>query len=125
MLLIQHCHIDTRTVRCFYVNFGGMRSKLPKLYAALATTNYNVVIITESWLINGIENSEFTPPGWLPFRRDRHSNGTAFGGGVLNLVRCELNSTQVDTTTYDAELVWVKWSKILCRRWICPNRFTQ
>lgn len=71
------------TISYFYINANGIRMKLPDLYAALCTTHHKVVIIDETWLYSMILDSQFTPPGWVCFRRDRHgSTGNQVVGGV-------------------------------------------
>lgn len=58
----------------FYVNAGGMRSKLLEFFTAVTSCNYQVIAITETWLINSIFDGEITPPGWQIFRKDRHGD---------------------------------------------------
>ena len=66
-----------------------MRSKLATFFASVAIFciggDHGVIIITESWLVSSVLDSEITPPGWLLPRRDRHSeiDTSALGGGVF------------------------------------------
>lgn len=90
--------------------------KLPDLYAALSTTHHKVVIIDETWLYNAILDTQFTPPGWVCFRRDRHGNtgNDVVGGGVVILARSELRPKLVEVTIPDTsvdaniEQLWVR-----------------
>ena len=88
-----------------------MRSKLPEFYAAVAASDYDIVIICETWLVPSIRDAELTPSGWMLFRRDRHNNSdaTGFGGGVIVLIRNELRPIEVVTAnSHIVEQVWVK-----------------
>jgi hypothetical protein len=82
-------------LRFFCINAGGIRSKLIQLLAAVATCDYDVIIILESWLVASIPNEEFTPSGWCTYRCDRHQSIDArnLGGGILIMVRSELLSS--------------------------------
>ena len=81
------------------MNAGGIRSKLQDFYTAIAASDYDVIVIYETWLITSIRDAELTPSGWTLFRRDCHSNSdaTGFGGGVIVLVRRELQPIEVSS----------------------------
>lgn len=53
-----------KQTRFLYINPTGMRTKLSQFYAAVATCNYDVIAITETWLYKKILSSEVTPDGW-------------------------------------------------------------
>ena len=76
-------------VNVYYVNAGRMRSKLFAFFAAVATCDYDAIVVTESWLAPSINDAELTPSGWICFRKDRHNDtsSTSLEGGVLILVR--------------------------------------
>lgn len=95
--------------RAVRINAGNMRSKIPIFFASVAACDYDVVVITESWLIPSALDAEITPPGWLLFRRDRYSNidATGYGGGVIILVRTELCPSLL-LSSDSLELLWVK-----------------
>lgn len=97
-------------VRVYYVNAGGIRRKLSDFYAAIATCDYDVIVILETWLIKSILTSEFTPDGWTTFRRDRYGDldVDTFGGGVMIMARTALNPTVISLNDDTHEQLWVK-----------------
>ena len=74
----------------------------------------DVIAITETWLDNTVNNTEFTPDGYTAFRKDRDINHYNPGtytqnerGGVLLLVKNLLNPVIYTEADVDAEIVWV------------------
>ena len=50
-----------RSLRIFYSNAGGMRSKVSSFYAAVSVCEYEVIIIiTETWLTLSVLDSELS-----------------------------------------------------------------
>lgn len=67
-----------------------------------------MIIITETWLIEKHLTSEILDDDWMIFRKDR-LNCITRGGGVLFVVRKQLDCTEVEVA--DAiEQLWVKIS---------------
>jgi hypothetical protein len=67
------------------------------------------LVFNESWLNTSHLDGEFTPAGWVAFRRDRAASGdTRRGGGVLILVRASLNPQDVVIDDLGLEQLWVK-----------------
>lgn len=89
-----------------------MRSKISGFREALTSSDFDVVVVTESWLVSSIGDAELTPDGWLCFRRDRHSQRdvTSFGGGVLIMARAFLSPSQLVIDDGGVEQLWVKIS---------------
>ena len=88
-----------------------MRSKLPVFFSAVAASDYDVIVICETWLIPSIRDTELAPSGWTLFRRDRYNNSdaTGFGGGVIVIVRNGLRPIEVSCTdSQTVEQLWVK-----------------
>ena len=97
--------------RVYYVNGGGVRSKLPAIFAMTAVCDYDVIVVVETWLVPSIYDAELTPHGWLCFRKDRHDEADAVGvgGGVMILVRQDLCPTLISSDS-TVEQVWVRLS---------------
>ena len=85
--------------RVYYVNGGGVRSKLPAIFATTAVCDLDVIVVAETWLIPSMHDAEITPPGWICFRKDRHDEADAVGvgGGVMILVRKGLCPTLISS----------------------------
>ncbi|KAF9814494.1 hypothetical protein SFRURICE_000221, partial [Spodoptera frugiperda] len=77
--------------------------KVHTLYANILANSYDVLILTETWLISDIHDGEFIDDRYLVFRcdRDRLATKKCDGGGVLVAVRRELHPSQV-TTQFNA-----------------------
>ncbi|CAG9790399.1 unnamed protein product [Diatraea saccharalis] len=79
----------------YYQNCRGLRTKLHTLYMNVLSHNYDIIILTETWLIENISESEMFDTRYRVFRsdRDRIASGRHDGGGVLIAVRRELAAT--------------------------------
>ena len=102
--------VSNHSLRIYYTNAGGMRSKISNFYAAVSVCDFDLIIVTETWLVPSIPDSELTPRGWQIFRRDRHRdpNSSALGGGVLIMVRDSLFPSLVVSNVDDLEHIWVQ-----------------
>ena len=102
--------VRNHSLRIFYINAGGMRSKISNFYAAVSVCDFDVIIVTETWLVPSILDSELIPRGWQIFRRDRHRDpdSSALGGGVLIMVRDSLLPSLVTSSIDDIEHIWAQ-----------------
>lgn len=77
----------------YYQNTRGLRTKLNTLYMSILSNSFDVVILTETWLIPTISNSEFIDDRYVVFRCDRNrtATGKRDGGGVLIAVLRKYN----------------------------------
>lgn len=57
--------------------------KSSSLFCILDTFSFDIFLVTETWLSDGIFDNEITPPGYCIYRRDRSSRG----GGVAIYVK--------------------------------------
>ena len=78
----RHCTPSSLIV--YYQNSGGMRTKTNTLNLALSHSDYHLVVFSESWLKEGILDSELSS-NYQFFRRDRSSatSNLSRGGGTL------------------------------------------
>lgn len=91
-------------LKIFYQNVRGLRTKTTEFYNNLLNLQSDLVLITESWLCEGILNSELTTDHYDVFRRDRKS----LGGGVMILTNTGLNGfVREDWKCDDVECLWV------------------
>ena len=51
-------------IKCTHFNAQDLTSKFAELAELLANEDYDIVAITESWLVDEISVNEFTPDGW-------------------------------------------------------------
>ena len=77
----------------YYQNSRGIRTKLNTLYMNILSNCFDVIVLTETWLIPTINNNEFIDDRYLVFRCDRNRTTTrkSDGGGVLMAVLRKYN----------------------------------
>lgn len=93
----------------YYQNVRGLRSKTNSLFRNISMNSYDVIIFTETWLVDDIHNSELFDSRYLVWRRDREYSRTAQkrGGGVLIAVKRELIAIEKPNWRSSAEDIWV------------------
>lgn len=93
-----------KSIKLLYQNVRGLRTKTNLIYNKLLLLDYDIVLLTETWLYDGIFDSEIAPDRFNVFRRDRGS----LGGGVMAL--CD-NKLQVlmrnDLMSPNVECLWI------------------
>lgn len=74
-----------QTLKVFYQNVRGLRTKLGKFFIASALGTYDIICISEFWLHPAIADGEVVDNTYSIFRRDRDSTSSAAtrGGGVF------------------------------------------
>lgn len=90
----------TSDLSVYYQNCKGLRTKLNSLYMNILAHTYDIIILTETWLINDICDSEFIDQRYTVYRcdRDRTATKKLDGGGVLVAVLKELRTSAVTHT---------------------------
>lgn len=78
----------------YYQNCRGLRTKLNTLYNNILAECFDIIVLTETWLIPNIADCELVDSRYLVYRcdRDREACGKSDGGGVLVAVRRGLNA---------------------------------
>lgn len=86
--------MDNNAITFYYQNCRGLRSKLHTLYMNILLHNYDIIILTETWLTSDIYDNELMDSRYVLFRsdRDRVATGRRDGGGVLVAVRRSLST---------------------------------
>lgn len=77
--------MNNTNLNIYYQNCGGLRSKLTELKCNIQSSNYDIIVLTETWLVGGIYDSELVDDRYSIFRRDRNLQAThkKDGGGIL------------------------------------------
>jgi len=93
----------------YYQNVRGLRTKTVQFYNDVIINDYEVIIITETWLSEGILSEELFPPGYVIHRRDRDSRATGKtrGGGVLIAVKSCFQTVSYETPGSLVEELWI------------------
>ena len=83
------------------------------------------MVVTETWLTKEVSNTEFCPPGYLVFRKDRNLSDYPPGtyqreerGGVMILVKGNLNPELVKSADANAEILWLTVNPINREPWL-------
>jgi len=75
----------------YYQNVRGLRTKLEELRCGIQsiTDTFDIIILVETWLCDGIMDAELGLENYRIFRQDRNANNSNYsrGGGVLVAVR--------------------------------------
>ena len=97
------------------LNAQGLYSKFALFQAMIEEHNPDIIAVTETWLDASISDSEFTPQGYVIFRKDRNINHYAANtyrnenrGGVLMMVKSELKATRYTRGEVNAEIMWIQ-----------------
>jgi hypothetical protein len=93
----------------YYQNVRGLRSKTLTFYRNLSLATYDIIVLTESWLVDGIRDSELFDDRYVVWRRDRDLSvtGQSRGGGVIIATRKELAVTPQPSFHSSAEDLWL------------------
>lgn len=95
----------------FYHNCSGLRTKIKNLYIDIKSCNYNLIILTETWLNDSFKNEEIFDNDWLVYRKDRNyeQTNTSRGGGVLIAIRNNIASDIVEVNfDSNSEQIWAQ-----------------
>lgn len=97
----------------FYQNVRGLRTKTNTFFRAMMLGEYDIVCLSETWLYDGIFDSELFDSRYTVHRCDRNYNergDTWSGGGVLVALKSNLtvrSSTSIQLGNFSAEIVKV------------------
>ncbi|KAL0880423.1 hypothetical protein ABMA27_002850 [Loxostege sticticalis] len=96
-------------VNIYYQNVRGLRTKTVLFKRNIQLLNYDIVLLTETWLLDGVNNEELFSDRYTVWRRDRDylSVGQSRGGGVLIAIRCDLAVQARPEWHSTAEDIWV------------------
>lgn len=99
-----------------------MRSKIRNLNLNVHLTEYDILVIVETWLDSSISNNELGLSGFSLYRCDRFDNNKTRDGGVMIAVRSNLNSSILNVSSNIEELyVKVGTNLILSSVYIPPG----
>lgn len=94
----------TKQLKLFYQNTRGLRTKTNEFYNNLLLLDSELIMITETWLCDGILDSELCDDRFVVFRKDRKS----LGGGVMIMCAPRLQArARPEWQNDDLECVWV------------------
>ncbi|KAH8320191.1 hypothetical protein KR059_011229, partial [Drosophila kikkawai] len=89
---------DSPSLKIYFQNISGMRTKTGAVYLATSSCDYDVIILVETWLnMDFFDNEFFDANLYQVFRKDRDAAKTqcSRGGGVLIAVRRTLMCSSI------------------------------
>nr|CAH7751865.1 unnamed protein product [Callosobruchus chinensis] len=96
-----------------------MNTKVDEIYPAVTELEFDVVVLTETWLKEDTHSDEFFPDDYQVYRRDRRVEvlDLCSGGGVLIAIDRNINSVLIDTSYFDDNFPAIDF--ICCKAHIC------
>lgn len=92
-----------------YQNVRGLRTQSAEFFFSIASSSYNVIVLTETWLSSETPSSDYFTDNYVVFRSD--STGPTSkncGGRVLIAVDKSLNCRRRSHLETASESVWVE-----------------
>lgn len=106
---------NSKELSIYYQNTRGLRTKLPEFHYASTTNNFNIITLTETWLIDEIEDSQLFNENYTVHRRDRNREltGLSMGGGCLVAINRLISNTRIPEWENECpfENVWISVNK--------------
>lgn len=99
-------------LKIMYQNVRGLRTKLHDVISNFPILNYDIFILTETWLSSHIVDAELGFTGFTVFRANRnvHTSTCTRGGGVLIAVRQTLCPSLLCCAVQSVEQLFIKLS---------------
>lgn len=96
-----HINESIESVKCYYQNTRGTRGKLKELRCNIPLNDYNIIIFTESWLKDSINDDELGFHDFFVYRCDRDYANLPVdrGGGVLIAIKKKYASQVVSNVS--------------------------
>ena len=92
---------NSQFYKLYYQNVRGLCSKLNTFYVNVCDLSYDVIFLTETWLVESVRDSEFFPEYYSVVRSDRNCAvvGRGRGGGVLVAFAPNIHYSVVDVSS--------------------------
>lgn len=83
---------DLIILNIYYQNVRGLHTKTTSFYHNVCLNSFDIITVSESWLLNGILDTEIVHERYITFHRDPDysATGQRMGRGVLFAFRQEL-----------------------------------
>lgn len=96
-------------LRIYYQNVRGLRTKICDFMVSVLNSDYDLIILSETWLHEFIFDAELFDNRYLVYRNDRDSSITSKsrGGGCLIAVKRNIHSRRINDFEIGQEDIWV------------------
>lgn len=109
----------------YYQNVRGLRTKDAEFLSEAMSSTYSIICLTETWLVDGISSSNYFPPKYEVYRRDRDyvKTGKSLGGGVLIAADRSLKVHRRSDLECYPESVWIEVMSTDGRNFLIGNYY--
>ena len=93
----------------YYQNVRGLRTKITGFFGSVASEDFDVILLTETWLCSDIDSCDLFDYRYNVFRKDRDSSTSIFnrGGGVAIAVKNCFSAVQLEVPDLELECLWI------------------
>lgn len=90
--------MSNSNITAIYQNVRGLNTKTHEFYKSVSSGDYELIAISETWIQNGLHDSELVTDAYTVYRKDRSLDilNVKKGGGVLLAVKHNLRSVQLN-----------------------------
>lgn len=113
------------SIRIYYQNARGLKTKCNVILNNVLAEDYDMIIITETWLNDSVFSGEILDDRYVIYRRDRDPRvaNKCDGGGVLIAIKNKFVSERIPTLETELEDLWIKVKFNLRFIYICVIYF--
>lgn len=97
--------VSENSISVYYQNVRGLRTKSNNFYINTLANNFDIIMLTETWLTESIYSSELFTDHYNIFRKVRNYKR---GGGALIAIRNDLVVTEIEMNNLNFEALAVK-----------------
>ncbi|GBM75495.1 hypothetical protein AVEN_183811-1 [Araneus ventricosus] len=92
--------------------------KLLIFFSSVASEDFDVICLTETWLCEQINSSDLFEDRYLVFRKERDSSTSSCkrGGGVIIAIKKNISASQIHVPLIDLECIWISVKLILGKK---------
>ena len=103
---------NARGLSVVHLNVRSLLGKMDQLRLLCQRNGVDIMTLSETWLIKGIDDGEIELPGYSIIRRDR---GERIGGGVIIYIRDGLVFTERNDFHNNNEAIWIQVNRSRCK----------
>lgn len=112
-----------------YQNVRGLRTKISEFFCSVASEDYDIVYLTETWLCSELDSSDLFDDRYIVFRCDRNAltSSCKRGGGVLIAIKNGFSAVQIKSDDLELECIFIsvnlmyRKKLLLCVIYFPPN----
>lgn len=95
--------------KVFYQNVRGLKTKSVDFMRSVISNDYDVIVLTETWLNEDISSSELFDDRYCVYRDDRDFAATSKrdGGGCIIAIKAKYCSVRIDEFELNGEDLWL------------------